>query len=208
MTPRPGPWKRTRHGIPKQDPTLAGRPLRFSASEEALLPLHPGQGVRDYRHPEGGSAEGLSGLRVHRSPGQGRHRTVCHGLDPAYRGGAEHPGHVALSRASWETWGSPAAGSMPCAGNPMSRVPPTRPLLFHILPGYLPNPRAQWATLADYNKTTPSFQRPPERQLVEEPAQVCGQPFKDPCTGRKPPKRMTSVTAGCPSWSPPRTPPG
>ena len=29
-------------------------------------------------------------------------------------------------------------------------------LLFHIIPGYLPNPRAQWATLEDYNKTTPS----------------------------------------------------
>jgi formate dehydrogenase major subunit len=29
-------------------------------------------------------------------------------------------------------------------------------LLFHILPGYLPTPRAQWATLADYNKTTPA----------------------------------------------------
>jgi formate dehydrogenase major subunit len=29
-------------------------------------------------------------------------------------------------------------------------------LLFHILPGYLPTPRSQWATLADYNKTTPA----------------------------------------------------
>ena len=29
-------------------------------------------------------------------------------------------------------------------------------LLFHILPGYLPAPRAQWETLADYNKTTPA----------------------------------------------------
>ena len=29
-------------------------------------------------------------------------------------------------------------------------------LLFHIIPGYLPNPRAQWPTLADYNKTTPA----------------------------------------------------
>ncbi len=33
-------------------------------------------------------------------------------------------------------------------------------LLFHILPGYLPAPRAQWATLADYNKTTPSTKDP------------------------------------------------
>ena len=29
-------------------------------------------------------------------------------------------------------------------------------LLYHIIPGYLPVPRAQWATLADYNKTTPA----------------------------------------------------
>jgi formate dehydrogenase major subunit len=33
-------------------------------------------------------------------------------------------------------------------------------LLFHILPGYLPTPRAQWATLADYNKTTPASKDP------------------------------------------------
>ena len=33
-------------------------------------------------------------------------------------------------------------------------------LLFHILPGYLPTPRAQWATLEDYNKTTPSTKDP------------------------------------------------
>jgi len=33
-------------------------------------------------------------------------------------------------------------------------------LLFHILPGYLPAPRAQWATLADYNKTTPATKDP------------------------------------------------
>ncbi len=33
-------------------------------------------------------------------------------------------------------------------------------LLYHILPGYLPNPRAQWATLAAYNQTTPSTKDP------------------------------------------------
>jgi formate dehydrogenase major subunit len=33
-------------------------------------------------------------------------------------------------------------------------------LLFHIIPGYLPTPRAQWATLADYNKTTPASKDP------------------------------------------------
>jgi len=33
-------------------------------------------------------------------------------------------------------------------------------LLFHILPGYLPTPRAQWATLEDYNKTTPASKDP------------------------------------------------
>jgi formate dehydrogenase major subunit len=33
-------------------------------------------------------------------------------------------------------------------------------LLFHILPGYLPTPRAQWPTLADYNKTTPQTKDP------------------------------------------------
>jgi formate dehydrogenase major subunit len=33
-------------------------------------------------------------------------------------------------------------------------------LLFHIIPGYLPTPRAQWATLDDYNKTTPSTKDP------------------------------------------------
>ncbi len=33
-------------------------------------------------------------------------------------------------------------------------------LLFHILPGYFPTPRAQWATLADYNKTTPASKDP------------------------------------------------
>jgi formate dehydrogenase major subunit len=33
-------------------------------------------------------------------------------------------------------------------------------LLFHILPGYLPTPRAQWATLTDYNKTTPASKDP------------------------------------------------
>jgi formate dehydrogenase major subunit len=33
-------------------------------------------------------------------------------------------------------------------------------LLFHILPGYLPTPRAQWASLADYNKTTPVSKDP------------------------------------------------
>jgi formate dehydrogenase major subunit len=33
-------------------------------------------------------------------------------------------------------------------------------LLFHIIPGYMPAPRAQWATLADYNKTTPATKDP------------------------------------------------
>ena len=33
-------------------------------------------------------------------------------------------------------------------------------LLYHIIPGYIPTPRAQWATLADYNKTTPSSKDP------------------------------------------------
>ncbi len=33
-------------------------------------------------------------------------------------------------------------------------------LLYHILPGYLPNPRAQWPTLAAYNKTTPGTKDP------------------------------------------------
>jgi formate dehydrogenase major subunit len=33
-------------------------------------------------------------------------------------------------------------------------------LLYHILPGYLPVPRAQWPTLADYNKTTPQTKDP------------------------------------------------
>jgi formate dehydrogenase major subunit len=33
-------------------------------------------------------------------------------------------------------------------------------LLFHIIPGYLPTPRAKLATLADYNKTTPATKDP------------------------------------------------
>jgi formate dehydrogenase major subunit len=33
-------------------------------------------------------------------------------------------------------------------------------LLFHIWPGYLPTPRAPWATLEDYNKTTPASKDP------------------------------------------------
>ena len=33
-------------------------------------------------------------------------------------------------------------------------------LLYHIIPAYLPTPRAQWATLADYNKTTPASKDP------------------------------------------------
>jgi len=33
-------------------------------------------------------------------------------------------------------------------------------LLFHIIPGYLPTPRAQWVTLDDYNKTTPATKDP------------------------------------------------
>jgi formate dehydrogenase major subunit len=33
-------------------------------------------------------------------------------------------------------------------------------LLFHILPGYLPTPRAQWETLDAYNKTTPASKDP------------------------------------------------
>ena len=35
-------------------------------------------------------------------------------------------------------------------------------LLFDILPGYLPIPRGQWATLADYNKNDPEQPRTPE----------------------------------------------
>ena len=33
-------------------------------------------------------------------------------------------------------------------------------LLFHIIPGYLPAPKAQWTTRADYNKTTPASRDP------------------------------------------------
>jgi formate dehydrogenase major subunit len=33
-------------------------------------------------------------------------------------------------------------------------------LLYHIIPGYMPTPQAQWITLADYNRTTPSTKDP------------------------------------------------
>jgi formate dehydrogenase major subunit len=33
-------------------------------------------------------------------------------------------------------------------------------LLYHIIPAYLPTPRAQWVTLEDYNKTTPASKDP------------------------------------------------
>jgi formate dehydrogenase major subunit len=33
-------------------------------------------------------------------------------------------------------------------------------LLYHIIPGYMPTPQAQWTTLADYNKTTPASKDP------------------------------------------------
>jgi formate dehydrogenase major subunit len=33
-------------------------------------------------------------------------------------------------------------------------------LLYHIIPAYLPTPRAQWATIEDYNKTTPASKDP------------------------------------------------
>jgi formate dehydrogenase major subunit len=33
-------------------------------------------------------------------------------------------------------------------------------LLYHIIPAYMPTPRASWATLADYNKTTPASKDP------------------------------------------------
>ena len=33
-------------------------------------------------------------------------------------------------------------------------------LLYHIIPAYLPTPRAQWATMEDYNKTTPASKDP------------------------------------------------
>jgi formate dehydrogenase major subunit len=33
-------------------------------------------------------------------------------------------------------------------------------LLYHIIPGYMPTPRAQWATLEDYNKTAPASKDP------------------------------------------------
>lgn len=50
-------------------------------------------------------------------------------------------------------------------------------LLYHILPGYLPVPRASWQSLADYQKAnTPVTTPQKQRQLVGQPAQVHGQP--------------------------------
>ena len=51
-------------------------------------------------------------------------------------------------------------GQLPCAGRSNVQGSTDQALLYHLLPGYLPNARAQWATLADYNKTTPSSKDP------------------------------------------------
>ena len=51
-------------------------------------------------------------------------------------------------------------------------------LLFHILPGYLPMSRCSMADPGRLQQDHPGYQRPPERQLVEKPAQVCDQSFE------------------------------
>ena len=53
-------------------------------------------------------------------------------------------------------------------------------LLFHIWPGYLPVPTASVTTLAEYNKKfTPALQGSPQRQLVAESTQICGEFSQD-----------------------------
>ena len=82
-------------GIAQEGPDPAGPQLRLPAAEEALCPLHPGEGLRHHRHPQG---ETPGGLQDSTPPPASRTRPapslLRHGLDPAHRRHPEHPGHV------------------------------------------------------------------------------------------------------------------
>ena len=94
-TPPPGPWKRMRKGFPRQDQTLTDERSVFQ-----LLKKHYNRYTLDkVSEITGTPKKDLEKVyQVYASTGktgQGRHRPVCHGLDPAYRRGPEYPGHVA-----------------------------------------------------------------------------------------------------------------
>ena len=153
----------------------SGQTLRVSAAQSPLRPLHPGSGLQDHRHPGEGPAGGLQGLRRYRRQGQGRHHHVRHGLDPAHRRCAEHPRHVHHPDAARQHGGggrrrerSARGVQRPGLHRPRAAVP--HPARLYRNPGH------QLAEARGLPETPAQEQRPAERQLVAERAQVHGQP--------------------------------
>ncbi len=153
----------------------SGQTLRVPAAESPLRPLHPGSGLQDHRHPGEGPAGGLQGLRRHRRQGQGRHHHVRHGLDPAHRRRPEHPRHVHHPDAARQHGGGRRRRERPARGVQRPGLHRPRPAVPH--PARLHrNPGHQLAEARGLPETPGQEQRPAERQLVAERAQVHGQP--------------------------------
>ncbi len=146
-------------GIPKQDPTLAGDRCVLQ-----LLKKH-----YDRYTPEkvseitGTPKEDL--LKVYQAYGSTGTPDKA-GTELYAMGWTQHTVGVQNIRAMCIIQG--LLGNMGIAGGGVNALrgesnvqgSTDQALLFHLLPGYLPNVRAQWATLADYNKTTPSSKDP------------------------------------------------
>ncbi len=146
-------------GIPKQDPTLAGDRCVFQ-----LLKKHYDRYTLDkVSEITGTPKEDL--LKVYQAYGSTGAPDKA-GTELYAMGWTQHTVGVQNIRAMCMIQG--LLGNMGIAGGGVNALrgesnvqgSTDQALLFHLLPGYLPNARAQWATLADYNKTTPSSKDP------------------------------------------------
>ena len=146
-------------GIPKQDPTLASDRCVFQ-----LLKKHYDRYTLDkVSEITGTPKEDL--LKVYQAYGSTGAPDKA-GTELYAMGWTQHTVGVQNIRAMCMIQG--LLGNMGIAGGGVNALrgesnvqgSTDQALLYHLLPGYLPNARAQWATLADYNKTTPSSKDP------------------------------------------------
>ena len=146
-------------GIPKQDPTLAGDRCVFQ-----LLKKHYDRYTLDkVSDITGTPKEDL--LKVYQAYGSTGTPDKA-GTELYAMGWTQHTVGVQNIRAMsiiqclLGNMGIAGGGVNALRGESNVQGSTDQALLFHLLPGYLPNVRAQWATLADYNKTTPSSKDP------------------------------------------------
>ena len=127
-------------GVPKKDPTLPGRTLRLSAAQETLLPATPRTRSPRSPAPRRRTCWRSTGLRRHRSPGQGRHHLYAMGWTQ-HTVGVQNIRAMSIIQMLLGNMGMAGGGVNALRGESNVQGSTDHGLLFHILPGYIPSPR-------------------------------------------------------------------